>query len=133
MIGMPVATPPFPHRAIQARPSSPGLSATRQPLPAELETIDDDLHCAYWEPESAVDTARAGLREGPNTVLVALGPRMLVSRRVDVQIGDVMEEVRSGDSIITAQSMRVIEVLWRRGHQDIGLELISGGPVQEGS
>lgn len=129
-----LVAPPLPHRAILKRHPDPGLSATNQPLPpVEPETIDAALRCAYWEPERAVDGSRGGLREGPNVVLVAIGPRMLVRRRADVRVGDLVTEVRYGAAVVTAQPMRVTEVLWRRSHQDVGMELLSAGPLQEGS
>lgn len=124
-------SPPMPHRATLERNVEAGLSETRQPLAPSYDVVDEALPCAYWEPERAIDGSRGGLREGPNVVLVAVGPRMLIRRRADVRVGDVVAEVRAGAEVVTAQRMRVTEVLWRRSHQDVGMELISSGGIQE--
>jgi hypothetical protein len=125
--------PPLTHTAAYERNISSGRSPTNQPLPPEYTAVSTSLPCKYWEPQRATDRAAAGLREGPNVVLVALGPRMLVSAEADVKIGDVVTEVRSGAGVITAQRQRVVEILWRASHQEVGLELVASGPVQEGS
>lgn len=134
MIGTAIR-PPLRMRAVLERNTETGLSPTRQPLPPAFEPVADALPCWYWEPERAVDSARAGLREGPNIVAVALGPRMLVRPTADVRVDDRVTQVRwAGSSeVISAQPMRVIEVLWRQSHTDVGLELVSAGPIVEGS
>lgn len=130
----PVIRPPLRHRATLERNTATGTSPTNQPLAPTFEVVNDDLHCHYWEPERAVDTAHAGLREGPNTVVVALGPRLLVRTDAEVLVGDRVTEVRSRAGIVSAEAMRVVEVLWRSSHTEIGLELTSSGPVvEEGS
>ncbi len=121
--------PPLRFVAQLERNTETGVSPTRQPLAPVFAVIDSALPCFYWEPESAVDTARAGLREGPNAVLVAIGPRLLVRRDADVQIGDRISSVRAGSTVVSVQTMRVVEVLFRQTHTDVGLELISSGPV----
>lgn len=125
-------TPPLRHRATLKRAPAAGLSPTRQPLPSTPVVVDAELECHYWEPTRAADAAGAGLREGPNVVVVALGPRMLVARAADVRVSDVVAEVRDGSDVVTSQAMRVEEVLWRSTHQELGLELLSAGPLQEG-
>lgn len=127
-----LSAPPMPHRATLERNTESGLSETRQPLAPSYAVVAEALPCAYWEPERAIDGSRGGLREGPNVVLVAVGPRMLVRRQADVQVGDLITEIRAGTEVVSAQRMRITEVLWRRSHQDVGMELISAGAVQEG-
>lgn len=124
--------PPMRHRATVERLTSGGLSPTRQQLPGSRAVVIADMPCSYWEPTRAADAAGAGLREGPNVVIVALGPRMLVRKAEDIRVGDVVTEVREGTNVITSQQMRAEEVLWRSTHQEVGLELLSAGPLQEG-
>lgn len=133
MIGFPAIIPPLRHRATLERAAAGGLSPTRQRLRSALAVVEADVPCHYWEPTRAADAAGAGLREGPAVVVVALGPRMLVRKAADFRVGDVVTSVREpGGAVITSQSMRVEEVLWRSTHQEVGLELLSSGPVQEG-
>lgn len=124
--------PPLTHTAVLARNVETATSPTNQPLPPTYEVVTAALRCKYWEPDRAVDRAMAGLREGPNVVVVAVGPRMLVATEADVRVNDRVTEVRSGAGVITGQPMRVVEVLWRASHQEVGLELVSAGAVQEG-
>lgn len=126
--------PPMRHRATLERNTEDGLSPTRQPLPPSYEEVTVDLPCFYWEPGRSVDGARAGLREGPDVVAVALGPQMLVGRRADVRVGDRVTGVRFAQSgeVITDQASRIVEVLFRQTHTHVGLELISSGPLVEG-
>jgi len=134
MIGTAIR-PPLRHRVVLERNVETGISATRSPLPPRFEPVATSMPAHYWEPERAVDAARTGLREGPNVIAVALGPRLLVRREADVRIEDRVTQVRwaGGSEVITAQPMRVVEVLWRQSHTDVGLELITPGPLVEGS
>lgn len=127
-------TPPLRYRATLERNVESGLSPTNQPLPKRYEVVDGELACHYWEPPRAADASGAGLREGPNVVVVALGPRLLVGRRSDVRVEDIVTEVRMPDGeVVTGQRMRVEEILFRASHTEVGLELISSGPVVEGA
>jgi hypothetical protein len=129
---IPVAVRPFlTHTAAYERNTESGRSPTNQRLPATYELVANDLACQYWEPETTPDRAHAGLREGPNVVLVSLGPRMLVATEADVRVGDVVTSVSSGAGVITADRMRVTDILWRQTHQEVALEQLSSGPIQE--
>lgn len=139
MMVLALPAPPLRHLATLERNVTTGLSPTNQPLPPEWDVVDTALPCSYWEPSRAADAEGAGLREGPNANIHALGPRMIVAPEADVRVGDRFTEVRRPTSalapvVITRQTSRVVEILWRETHQELGLELVSPGPlVEEGS
>jgi hypothetical protein len=119
------------HTASYERNAVTERSPTNQRLPASYELVAADLACQYWEPETTPERAHAGLHEGPNVVLVLLGPRMLVATDADIRVGDVVTSIRSGAGVITGDRMRVTDILWRQTHQEVALEQLSTGPVQE--